>query len=258
MPTLNISAALFDPREQTRALMACVFASVLLHVSILIAFSGMRPGGPASEPVRILTATLAPRAAMPEPVVAAQARPDPPKPVPTVEQTQPVLSSPAPAPAAPRVPAPAVTPPVQPSPVPEAAQRSPAPPQPAITAPRAAEAQSPAVQSNAPARAGADSADTGSLDQYRMSLIVAARRYKRYPSQAMEKGWQGKVEVRLLIGANGMIQTATVKTSSGYQLLDDTALDIIRKGKALAPIPPMLRGKEFVVDVPVLFDLQAG
>ena len=74
----------------------------------------------------------------------------------------------------------------------------------------------------------------------------------------MEKGWQGKVEIRLLVGANGMIQTATVKTSSGYQLLDDTALDMIRKGKTLAPIPPMLRGKEFVVDVPVVFDLQTG
>ena len=252
------TAALFDPREQNRALIACVLASMALHAAILFLFSGTRSGGPVSEPARILTATFAPRVALPEHVVVPQARPETPKPEPKIEPPRPVLTTPTPAPTAPRVAAPVITPPAPQTPIPEAAPKPPSTPQPATTAPRAAEAQSPAAQNNPPARSGADSADTGTLDQYRMALIVAARRYKRYPSQAMEKGWQGKVEVRLLIGVNGMILTAAVKTSSGFQLLDDTALDMIRKGKTLAPIPPGLRGKEFVVDVPVIFDLQSG
>ena len=85
-----------------------------------------------------------------------------------------------------------------------------------------------------------------------------ANRYKRYPAQAMEKGWQGRVEIRLTVGANGVLQTAVIKTSSGYQLLDDTALDMIRKARPLTPLPQGLRGREFVVDVPVIFDLRAG
>lgn len=74
----------------------------------------------------------------------------------------------------------------------------------------------------------------------------------------MEKGWQGKVEVRLEIGSNGMTKKAFVKTSSGYPVLDRQALDMITKGKMLAPIPPALRGKEFEIDIPVIFDLKMG
>lgn len=91
-----------------------------------------------------------------------------------------------------------------------------------------------------------------------MEILAATRRYRRYPAQAMEKGWQGKVEIRLLIGANGMIQTTTVKTSSGHQILDDTALDMVKKAKPMTQIPTALRGKEFTIDVPVIFDLQSG
>jgi protein TonB len=106
-------------------------------------------------------------------------------------------------------------------------------------------------------RAGSD-ADAGTLEQYRLALIVAARRYKRYPAQAMDNGWQGRVEVRLVVGANGMIQNSLVKVSSGHEILDNQALDMVKKAKPLAPIPPALRGREFTVDIPVIFDLQAG
>jgi protein TonB len=103
-----------------------------------------------------------------------------------------------------------------------------------------------------------DADEAGSRDQYRLALIGAAKRYKRYPAQAMQNGWTGKAEIRLVIGANGMIQSAAIKTSTGFSLLDDTALDMIKKAKPLTQIPPALRGKEFTVDVPVIFDLATG
>ncbi len=91
-----------------------------------------------------------------------------------------------------------------------------------------------------------------------MEILAATRRYRRYPAQAMEKGWQGKVEIRLAIGANGMTQSYVIKTSSGFQLLDETALDMVKKGRPWVQVPPSLRGREFVVDVPVIFDLKSG
>ncbi len=89
-----------------------------------------------------------------------------------------------------------------------------------------------------------------------MALIVATRRYKHYPAIAMEKGWQGKVEVHLVIGANGMIASASIKTGSGHDILDNQALDMLKKGKTTVPIPPSLRGHEFSIDVPVIFNLE--
>ena len=243
---------------QNRTLVVCVAASMLLHAALLFLLPGMREGGKSSSPAQILSATFAPRTSQPPPLPAKEVAPQPPthkpepqRPQPKVEAPRPVLTAPS------STPAPAVS---QPPPAPVAA--APAPPPVAQAAPaapstpRPAEPQAPA--SSAPSRAPADAADAGSLDQYRLALITSARRYKRYPAQAMEKGWQGKVEVRLQIGADGRIQNASVKTSSGYGILDQQALDMITRGKTLVQIPTALRGKEFVVDVPVIFDLQAG
>lgn len=96
------------------------------------------------------------------------------------------------------------------------------------------------------------------LERYRLALIDATKRYRRYPMQAMDRGWQGRVEIRLVIDANGTIKNAVIKTSSRYAVLDDQALDMVKKGKSFARIPPALSGREFTVDVPVIFELRAG
>lgn len=72
----------------------------------------------------------------------------------------------------------------------------------------------------------------------------------------MDNNWEGKAEIRMVIGANGMISSITVKTSAGHEILDAQALDMIRKAKPLTQIPAALRGKEFTVDVPVVFSLK--
>ena len=104
----------------------------------------------------------------------------------------------------------------------------------------------------------ANSNEAGSLEQYRLALIGVARKFKRYPTQAMDRGWTGRVDVRLTIGSNGQMQDVVVRRSSGYGTLDNAALDMVRKGAPLTPLPPALRGREVVIDIPVIFDLQAG
>ena len=242
-----------DPATQNRALAICVGASIALHAAVLFLLPGMREGGKPASQAQVLSATFAPRTSVPyippQPVVVpTPPKPEPQRPQPKTEAPRPVLTAPTPSSTpspqvAPAPPVAAPSPPVAPAP-----QAAPSPP-------RGAE---PPAASSAPVGAPSDAADAGSLDKYRLDLIVAARRYKRYPAQAMEKGWQGKVEVRLLIGPDGRIKTASIKTTSGFSLLDQTALDMITKGKPLTQIPVSLRGKEFVVDVPVIFDLQTG
>jgi periplasmic protein TonB len=107
-----------------------------------------------------------------------------------------------------------------------------------------------------PAAKSGNAADAGTLEQYRLALIVATRRYKRYPAIALEKGWQGRVEVHMVIGANGMVASTSIKTGSGHEILDNQALDMLKKGKTTVPIPASLRGREFSIDVPVVFSLE--
>jgi protein TonB len=268
MSVSTSTARIFDDASGNRMLRRCVAASIVLHSAVLWLVPGARQAAPAA--VTVLTATFAPRAAPEaaerlEPRVQPQAAPRPPEPVRPPPAVKPEVKPPEPPRAAPARPTPdAIGPRIaQEPPAPTAsaapAQSASAAPSTATAAaaaaPRAQEA--PSAPAEPAARAG-DSADAGNLDQYRLALIGVARKYKRYPAQAMEKGWTGRVEVRLIIAPNGMIQSALVKSSSGYDILDNQALDMVKKAKPLTPIPPALRGREFTVDVPVIFDLQTG
>ena len=261
MPVSTSTAVLFDDGSQQRGLWICVVASMLLHIAVLAGFPGLREGRPAQAPAKVLTAKLAPasvariaepaRPPEPSPPPPPQAKPQPATPFPVQSKPSTVATKAEAAPLAPSTPA-AVSAPSVPS--------APTPPSAVAAAAPAAPAQQALAAPGAPlgAERASDADEAGSRDQYRLALIGAAKRYKRYPAQAMQNGWTGRVEIRLVIGANGMIQSAAIKTSAGFSLLDDTALDMIKKAKPLTQIPPALRGKEFSVDVPVIFDLATG
>ena len=111
----------------------------------------------------------------------------------------------------------------------------------------------------AAAKVPAEAVDSSLFDAYRLALIDVAKRYKRYPVQAMERGWEGRVEIRVVVDANGTIKSALVKSSSRYQILDNQALDMVRRAlNALTEVRPAPRGREFTVDVPVIFELGTG
>jgi protein TonB len=271
MPALATLPGIDLNDRQTRTLLACIVASLLLHAVLLFLLPGMREGRPAASASTVLMARIAPRSEFPErpelrpearPSVRPEVRPVPVSPPPKPEAPRPVLTAPSPvAPAAPTVAAPPV--PAAPAPAPAVPSAPASPPVSSPPPPAAAPAPTPA----APAPRAADSAaapaqnegvDQGTLDRFRMEILAATRRYRRYPAQAMEKGWQGRVEIRLAIGANGVTQSYVIRTSSGFPLLDETALDMVKKGRPLVQVPPSLRGREFTVDVPVVFDLKSG
>ncbi|MCA9499478.1 MAG: energy transducer TonB [Nitrospira sp.] len=75
-----------------------------------------------------------------------------------------------------------------------------------------------------------------------------------YPRMAREQGWQGKVVLRTHISADGTVTSATVQESSGYSLLDESAVQAVK----VWSFEPAKNG-EFVVsstvDLPIRFDL---
>ena len=75
-----------------------------------------------------------------------------------------------------------------------------------------------------------------------------------YPRLARQKGWQGTAEVRLQIGADGKVKNALVGRSSGYEVLDQRAVELIKQ-ILLPNVPSAFRAREFSVTVPVTFAL---
>ena len=80
----------------------------------------------------------------------------------------------------------------------------------------------------------------------------------RYPMLARRNGWQGKVILSLSINSQGSIKNAHIKVSSGYRILDNSALKALIKVKKIHNIENWnyLNQHEFVI--PVIYHLQKG
>jgi periplasmic protein TonB len=233
-----------------RALHYAVLFSLVFHGLLLFFFPSLRDSAKRTLSPPLVAHLVQPRPA-PAPVPLSEPQVKPPRDAPPPRSLRPVPKL-APIPKLER-PAPA---PVQQ----EARIQEPAPPEPARTVP--AEPQPPAaVARTEPSTPGAPAASAepplaGSLAQYRLQLITMAKRYKRYPRVAIDNNWEGVAEIRMIVGADGLIASLIVRKGSGYEVLDQEALQWIRKAKPMTPIPAALRGKEFTVDIPVIFNLK--
>lgn len=236
----------FRDSSARRRLRHALFASLFVHA--LVVFQGMHKTLPQTAPPNLL-ATLrpvaAPAATVPESAPAVVPRIIPPR----------HAVAPAPTFVAPHAAAPAVAAPPSTdvagirnlSPSNEAQRATPA----TQTAPATATAVAPA---SLPASADAGLSVDG-VRRYRLSLAAQARRFKRYPAQALASGWAGTAEIRLEIGSDGQPKSVEVLHSSGYAVLDRSALTMIEAGAQRTPVPAELRGKAFSVVLPVVFDL---
>jgi TonB family protein len=107
-----------------------------------------------------------------------------------------------------------------------------------------------------PGAAAAGGPEAGTVAQFRLELMELAYRIRRYPRVAQDNNWEGKVELRIAVGEDGAISSLTMKSSSGRVVLDDEAQSMIRIAKSKVAIPAALRGKAFVIEIPVVFVLE--
>jgi protein TonB len=84
--------------------------------------------------------------------------------------------------------------------------------------------------------------------------MVAVR---SYPKAALDRKIQGSSVVQLSISSNGRIRSARVEPSSGSEVLDEAALDMVMAAHPKVALPEALRGRSFSVAVPVLFKISA-
>lgn len=238
--------------EIRRRLRWGVFLSLAAH--LLLVFGGGWVLSPARDDVGGVKAEMALKARLLQPAPAVIG------PAPSVGAPRPLL---------PRVPVPPENrPPVTPAESSVSAVNA-VPPAPTVAAPvamsmPASPAQSlPAVSADVPGVASApasaapvnDGLDANALRGYRLALAIQARRFKRYPAQAQAQAWAGTAEVRLALAAGGHPEVATLTKSSGYEVLDRAALEMMNAAVQRTPVPAMLQTQAFSVTLPVVFNL---
>jgi len=102
-----------------------------------------------------------------------------------------------------------------------------------------------------------DALNADGLREYRVSLAIAARRFKRYPALARERGWEGTTEVALLVSARLPVLEVILLRSSGYPVLDRQAQEMMTQAAQATVLPESLRGRDLRIVLPVKFSLEA-
>jgi protein TonB len=208
---------------------------------------------------------------LPPPV--AEPVPTAPKPVPPLARIEPQPAEQIPPRVEPRPEA--VTPPLAERPSVEPPAPRPAPPvvadpepvlpsapisSPRQTPPPVASAPTPApsapVTAPVPPAAKPDGASKELTVAYSQELSSQIKRYQKYPPIAQRRGWEGTAEVVLKVAADGRVMNIALGRSTGREILDKEALEMVRRATPLPKAPQALRGKELTVTVPIVFRLQ--
>ncbi|HTT36235.1 MAG TPA: energy transducer TonB [Burkholderiales bacterium] len=75
-----------------------------------------------------------------------------------------------------------------------------------------------------------------------------------FPEEARRWNWSGTTLVQVSMAADGSMKEVAVQRSSGFRLLDQQAVRIVRR-ITVPPVPERLRGREVAVTVPIGFYL---
>lgn len=140
---------------------------------------------------------------------------------------------------------------VVPSALPAALLSAPGPSAEAALSPGSPSLRAEAAAAPAPT---SESISADGLRQYRLALAREARRLKRYPPLARERGWEGTAQIAAVF-ASAAEPTVALAHSSGHAALDEQALLMITRAVQSAELPESLRGRQFRVLVPVQFSL---
>jgi periplasmic protein TonB len=192
--------------------------TILIHAVIGLGLLGLNYRDPQEEEVRLVSVNLSP-----PPPPAAQKKPSPPKEQRPPAPTRPPLMQLSIQPPRP-VPPPVVDP--QPAPAPPAADVTPPAP-PASPAP-------PSI-----------------INSTNLGTRMLSGTAPRYPVESRRNKEQGTVELLIILGVDGAVESISVSRSSSYSRLDSAALNAVRRWRWSPTIrdgkPVRVRG---VVEIP--------
>jgi len=94
------------------------------------------------------------------------------------------------------------------------------------------------------------------IESYSAKLTKSIARQKRYPRIAQMRGWQGEIIINLKIDGQGNLIKTKIKQGSGFKILDNEGIDMVKRASPFPKPPKELESKIFNVIVPISFKLQ--
>ncbi len=118
------------------------------------------------------------------------------------------------------------------------------------------EGQKAPVMSGTPVRDLSEERRQILLKAYLQEVAARIHAVKTYPRNARRKGWEGTVVVKLQLAFTGEVQETDVAQTSGYELLDEAALEAVRNAHPFPQFPEGVMTSSLVVNIPIQFTLK--
>lgn len=96
-------------------------------------------------------------------------------------------------------------------------------------------------------------AGNAAVSNYPGQVVSRLRRALRYPGEARRERLRGEVHVSFSVSANGGVASARVVRSTGHQVLDQAALETIRRAAPFPAIPTAAGRRSWDFTVPLAF-----
>lgn len=256
--------------EDGRRRLLSSLAALALHAGLLALLASSRPVAlmPDASPILVSLAEVAMQTAGPgefapelrSPPPAAAAAPAPPPVEAEIAEPEPEVT-PEPEP----LPEPVVLPAPKPKPIAKAPKPAAGPKPPS---PTTAVAPTPMIGAGSGVGAGAiggvgtDAKATApafaptARVRYEQVLFSWLVRHKQYPMLAQRRGLEGRGSVRVRIDRGGRVLDRAVENSTGEKMLDEAALDMVRRASPFPAVPSEYSGGSFEFVAPIEFRLR--
>lgn len=81
-------------------------------------------------------------------------------------------------------------------------------------------------------------------------------RYLVYPPLARQRGWEGTVLLSLRVEPDGLLEHIRIRRSSGYDVLDRTAIESLRRVERVAALSASFNARGREIELPVIYRLR--
>lgn len=122
---------------------------------------------------------------------------------------------------------------------------------------RANNVQAPSVKGKGNVLGNSTAKEAELMSRYEQLISMWIEKFKLYPDEARARGMQGETIVRIRIDRKGNIRYYLLERSTGYQVLDRAAIDMVKRANPVPAVPndyPPGDLIEFLI--PVNFHLQ--
>ncbi|WP_331371917.1 energy transducer TonB family protein [Sinorhizobium chiapasense] len=99
----------------------------------------------------------------------------------------------------------------------------------------------------------AQEAGNAAVDNYKGKVRRKLSRTRRYPAEAKRQGLRGVAHVRFTVTSNGGLASVSLAKSAGSPILDEAALDAVRRAAPFPAIPAGAGRDSWVFTIPLEF-----